>query len=205
MREQLLSLAQRQQDPAFLLHAHLGLGPACSGGELAAARMHLEEGMRLYDPQRLHPCRALPGMTPGCVAAGSRALALWFLGYPDQAVQQQPGGARPSSAARPSLESVFALAQGAMLHDFRREAEAVRGHAEAVLALARDQGFQRWEAWRNTSAGLGAGREWAGRRGSHRSPGSGRLRAARAEARTARLSWRCSPRRPRRWANQGRA
>jgi predicted ATPase len=40
-----------------------------------------------------------------------------------------------------------------MLHEFRREAEVVRECAEAVLALAREQGFQRWEAWGTISGG----------------------------------------------------
>ena len=43
--EQLLSLAQRLHDPDLLLEAHHALWASLfSGGELAAARPHLEQG-----------------------------------------------------------------------------------------------------------------------------------------------------------------
>jgi predicted ATPase len=35
----------------------------------------------------------------------------------------------------------------ASLHQFRREEQAAQERAEAVIALAREQGFSRWEAW----------------------------------------------------------
>jgi hypothetical protein len=52
--EQLLSLAQRLDDPDLLLEAHHTLWTSLfSGGELRAARTHQEQGMRLYDPHLL--------------------------------------------------------------------------------------------------------------------------------------------------------
>src|SRR5262249_34908056 len=50
--EQLLTLAQRAQDPALLVEAYHALGPSLFWlGELAAARMHLMQGIALYDSQ----------------------------------------------------------------------------------------------------------------------------------------------------------
>ena len=65
--EQLLSLAQRLQDPDLLLEAHHTLWTTLlAGGELAAARPHLEQGMKLYDPQRHRTHAALySGHDPG--------------------------------------------------------------------------------------------------------------------------------------------
>src|SRR5262249_52013244 len=69
--EQLLSLAQRLQDPDLLLEAHHALWTTLlSGGELAAARPHLEQGRQLYGPQQHRTHAALyrrdgPG---GCCA-----------------------------------------------------------------------------------------------------------------------------------------
>src|SRR5262245_59958009 len=49
--ERLISLAQSIHDLDILLAAHNGLGTALSyGGELGAARAHLEQGLALYDP-----------------------------------------------------------------------------------------------------------------------------------------------------------
>ena len=51
--QQCLSLAQRVQDPALLLEAHMALGPPLLFlGEMASAREHAERGIALYDPQQ---------------------------------------------------------------------------------------------------------------------------------------------------------
>jgi predicted ATPase len=48
---QLLNIAQNVREPALLLEAHLGLGIICGWrGELARARVHLEQAVGLYDP-----------------------------------------------------------------------------------------------------------------------------------------------------------
>ena len=50
--ELILSLAQNERDPAFLLvEAHDALGQTfCFLGELSQAQAHLEQGILLYDP-----------------------------------------------------------------------------------------------------------------------------------------------------------
>src|SRR5262249_37868715 len=65
--EQLLRLAERLYDPDLLLEAHHALWATLfEGGELAAAQPHLEQGMRLYDPQRHRAHAALySGHDPG--------------------------------------------------------------------------------------------------------------------------------------------
>jgi predicted ATPase len=53
LAEQLLNLAQRVQEPALLLEAHHELWANLSAlGELTSARLHLEQGFLLYDPQK---------------------------------------------------------------------------------------------------------------------------------------------------------
>ena len=146
LREQLLALAQRQQDPALLLHAHLGLGAVVFWrGEVAQARAHLEQGIRLYDAQPLHS-PASAGDDPGVCGRRLAALALWVLGYPAQAVQRSHEALTLAQELSHPFSLVFALGQGATLHVYRREVQAARERAEAVQALAREQGFQRWEA-----------------------------------------------------------
>src|SRR2546427_8109437 len=86
--EQLLSLAQRLQDPDLVLEAHHALwATSFFGGEPAAARPHLEQGLRLYEPQRHRAHAALySGHDPGVCCRMIAAQSLWLLGYPDQAV-----------------------------------------------------------------------------------------------------------------------
>jgi class 3 adenylate cyclase/predicted ATPase len=143
--EQLLDLAQRQNDPALLLGAHYALGQSLyQAGAFAPARTHLEQGITLDDFQR----HATPHTTPwwntqnlGVRCRARVARVLWDLGYPDQAVQRcQEALAMARALAHPySLGE--ALLESAQLHRRRREWQTVQAHAEAILALATEHGF----------------------------------------------------------------
>ena len=147
LREQLLSLAQRQQEPALLLHAHLALGAILLWlGELAQARMHLEQGIRLYDQNPSHS-PSFAGDDPGVSGRRLVALALWLLGYPDQALRRNREALTLAQELSQPFSLAFVLSQAALLHQLRREEQAAQEQAEAVLSLAREQGFSRWEAW----------------------------------------------------------
>src|SRR5262249_435727 len=75
--EQLLTLAQRVQDPVFLLGAHFALGQTLYFlGELASAREHLEQSIALYDPQQYRSL-AWAGPHPGVQCLGYAAWVLW--------------------------------------------------------------------------------------------------------------------------------
>jgi hypothetical protein len=93
--EQLLGLAERVEDPALLLAAHDAMGDTSFWvGEFPAARRHLEHGVRLYDVEH-HRSRAfLHGYDFGVACLSFDAYALWFLGYPDQALRR---AGRPSA------------------------------------------------------------------------------------------------------------
>jgi len=57
-------------------------------GALVEARMHLEQGMTLYDPQQHRALGALHGgQNPGVWCRTYMTFVLWLLGYPDQALQ----------------------------------------------------------------------------------------------------------------------
>jgi predicted ATPase len=143
--EQLLDLAQRQNDPALLLGAHYALGQSLyQVGAFAPARTHLEQGITLDDFQR----HATPHTTPwwntqnlGVRCRARVARVLWDLGYPDQAVQRcQEALAMAHALAHPySLGET--LLESAQLHRRRREWQTVQAHAEAILALATEHGF----------------------------------------------------------------
>jgi tetratricopeptide (TPR) repeat protein len=88
--ERLLRLAQQVHDAALLLEAHHALWATLVwSGEFAAARVHLEQERALYDPQQHHVhARLYGGHAPGVCGLSHAALALWILGYPDQALQR---------------------------------------------------------------------------------------------------------------------
>jgi predicted ATPase len=140
--EQCLQLARHGQDSARLLEAHHTLWTTLLLlGELSLARAHLAQGMAVYDPQQHRALAVLYGHDPGVCCQGVAALALWLLGYPDQALQQQHAAHTLAQelAHPPSL--AFTMMLAAIAHQLRREAHAAHGQAEALMALATEQGF----------------------------------------------------------------
>ena len=94
----MLRLAQAQPDPALLLLAHYQLGNVLFlRGEPAAARTHHTQALALYDPQAHRALAVRYGLDLGVGSHSALARALWYLGYPDQALPAQPGGMHPGA------------------------------------------------------------------------------------------------------------
>ena len=147
LREQFLSLAQRQQEPTLLLHAHLALGAICSGWRIGPGPTSPGAGdtpLRSRTPP--HFC-LFAGDDPGVSGRRLVALALWLLGYPDQALRRNREALTLAQELSQPFSLAFVLSQATLLHQLRREEQAAQERAEAVVTLAREQGFSRWEAW----------------------------------------------------------
>jgi predicted ATPase len=163
--EQLLSLAQRLQDPDLLLEAHHALWATLFfGGELAAARPHLEQGLRLYEPQRHRTNAALySGHDPGVCCRAMAALHLWLLGYPDQAVASSQAALALAQQLAHPLTQAISLYLAAILHHLCREVLLTQARAEAVMTIATEQGFPQQlanttplQGWALAACGRGA-------------------------------------------------
>jgi predicted ATPase len=141
--EQLLSLAQHLQAPDLLLEAHHALWTTLlSGGELATAWPHLQQGMKLYDPQRHRTHAALySGHDPGVCCRMQAAHSLWLLGYPDQAVVSMQAALALAQQLTHPLSLTMALRWAAVLHYLRREVPLTQARAEAAITMAIDQEF----------------------------------------------------------------
>jgi predicted ATPase len=147
MAERLLSLAQGAQDPAQLLQARqaLAVTSLCLGNP-AATREHMEQGLALYDPRRHQGHTFLYGQDPGVACRAIGAVALWLLGYPDQAGRHsREAVALAGEFGHPSTLAL-ALHFAAMLGQCRRDVRAVRRSAEATTAIATEHGLSFWRA-----------------------------------------------------------
>ena len=69
------------------------------------------------------------------------AVTLWCLGYPDQALQRSHEALTLARELAHPFSLAFALFFAAWLHQFRREGHLTQERAEAVIALAAEQGF----------------------------------------------------------------
>ena len=153
--EQLLNLADRVQDPALLLEAHRAVGEAllCMG-ELSPALKHLEQSRALYDPQKHHSHAFLYGFDPGVACASFAAIALWHLGYPDQALKRVQEALTLAGDLSHPFSLAFALNFTTMIYQNRREGPLGQERAEAAIALSREQGFLFYEAFNTWSRGV---------------------------------------------------
>jgi predicted ATPase len=145
--EQLLTLAQRVQDPALLVEAYRSQGTTVYHlGEFATARAHLEQGIALYDPQQHRAHAFLYGQDPGVAGLSYAAWTLWHLGYPDQARKRIDEALTLARELSHPFSLAYALWFATWLHQLRREGRAAQEKAETAIALSAEQGFPHWLA-----------------------------------------------------------
>jgi predicted ATPase len=145
--ERCLGLAQTAGDPALILEAHQSVGvPLFFMGEFVLAREHLEQSILLYDPEQHRSHAFRYGRDPGVVGPGYLGWALWFLGYPEEALRRV--GEALALAREISHPPSIAIALNCItfLHQHCRNAAAARGSAEEMIALATEQGLPLWLA-----------------------------------------------------------
>ena len=148
---ELLELAKREQDKELLLQAHHAAWPILlCRGELLLCREHAEQGLALYNREE-HRSHALRygGHDPGACSHFHLAMALWLLGYPDQAVAMARDGVRLAHELAQPFSLVLAVSHASYLHQCRGEprtrAAVGRGNDRAVgrtgvHALSSDRG-----------------------------------------------------------------
>jgi predicted ATPase len=145
--EELLGLSQRQHDPTRLPIAHQALGHTLFYlGALASARKHLEQGITLVDPSQHHALAVCYGIAPGVMCLTHAAYALWMLGYPGQALKRSQEACALTQELGHPQSLAYALSTAAMLHVYRREADAAHEQADTLVTLATEQGFALWVA-----------------------------------------------------------
>ncbi len=144
---QLLEMAQRHADPALLLEAHMACGLSLYHcGEPAAALTHLEAGRTLYDPQQHQAHTFFYSQDPGVACLTYGGVALWLLGYPDQALARIHEALALAQMLLHPFNIAFAHFFASVLHQLRHEPHPTQGQAEALLTLAAQHDFAYWRA-----------------------------------------------------------
>ena len=145
--EQLLHLAEHQRDPALLMIAPYVVGTTLLFlGEFTLAREHFAHSIALDDSQAHRTLLMSATTVPRVANVFYTGVALWFLGYPDQALSHtQEALSRAQELSHPfSLTAARVFA--AIIWQLRREEGAVQEQAEAAMALAVEQEFTFWSA-----------------------------------------------------------
>jgi predicted ATPase len=147
LAEELATLARERSDPDLTLQSHqaYAVTTLCLG-EPAATRDHMERALTLYDPLKHRSHTFLFGQDVAVACKAFGAMALWLLGYPDQAaLKSREATALGHELSQPSSH-VLALHFAAMLHQCRREPREVLACADLSTAISAEQGFSFWHA-----------------------------------------------------------
>jgi predicted ATPase len=116
-------------------------------GEFSPALDHAEHVINLDVPQRLHAVGVVYGIDYAVQCLSYTSAALWFLGYPEQALKRS----REALALARELDHPYSLADaqssgGAMAHLLRRDLEAAQALADESLTLASEHDFRYFAA-----------------------------------------------------------
>jgi DNA-binding SARP family transcriptional activator/predicted ATPase len=144
----LLGLAERLDDPAFLLEGHHALWPVLVWmGRAAEARPHLERGIALYDRAR-HRSHAFiyGGHDPGVCCLKVSSWVSWLLGYPARGLRESVASIELARELEHPASTIVALVWACVLRDLRREDAVVSEHARALIALSKEHESPQWLA-----------------------------------------------------------
>jgi len=105
--DQLFDLAEQSGDESLLLEAHhAGWTTDWPLGNAISTVEHVEKALEIYNPKVHHAHFQLYGHDPKACGSSLYAANLWFLGYPDQAIQR----AKESVTFGRTLEHPFSTA-----------------------------------------------------------------------------------------------
>jgi tetratricopeptide (TPR) repeat protein len=148
LSSELLAIAEGQHDTAALLNAHFAVGGVLLFlWEFLAARTHLEHVSSLCDPSQHQLVVRYGGHDAGVHSLCYQTLALWNLGYPDQAANRiQAALSLAQELSHPySLGLAFGL--GVIGYLLRREVLPAQDFIDAAIRLSVEQGFGYLPIW----------------------------------------------------------
>ncbi len=142
LAERCLDLAEKEQDVALLLEARFALGGSSLwSGDYVSAEAHLERALPMYDMHAHRSLAFLFGQDPGASNLAYSGLTLWFLGYPDRALQRSREALALTEQLGHLATSAAGLTYLALVHALRRDWPAARECAASAIALSKEQGF----------------------------------------------------------------
>jgi predicted ATPase len=152
-----MALAERLDDPGMWMEALFMPGATMFyRGQFAEARDHCEKALAAYDDrERTKFWTASTGHNAGVTHRNYLSLALWHLGYPDQALKLD-GEARELARTICHAYSLgHAVDFTAFLAHYCRLGPEVQQAADEELTLGAEQSFELWHALATLHKGAG--------------------------------------------------
>lgn len=143
--ERLLGLARQAQDPVLLVEAHYALGVNFFWlGDFAPAHEHLEQAIAHYDRDQHQTHLAVYGQDAGAVCLSRAAIALWYLGYPDQARARMHEAVEVARKLAHPFSLAYVYTWAAWLYSHRREMDESWEWTKTAINFSTKQGFPFW-------------------------------------------------------------
>ena len=140
----ILEIAEQEGNHDFLIEAHhLGWSTLCFTGEFRSAERHAQEGISQYERERDHHLTyTYSGHDPGMCARAFGSLSLAQLGYVERALARCLDGlALAEALAHPFTIGISLWAAG-ILHQLRREPDAVGQIGERMIHYGEEKGLR---------------------------------------------------------------
>ncbi|MBI3249606.1 MAG: AAA family ATPase [Deltaproteobacteria bacterium] len=148
LAEECLQLAEQTHEDGLLVEAHFAVGATFfPRGEFVHARVTSEQSVAHYQPQHHALTPRYGGINPRVGSLAFTAIALWSLGYPEQALTRSHEALYLAQELGHPFSLVVAITFTAWLHLERGDGRVAQERAEAVVALSSDQGFPFWWSW----------------------------------------------------------
>ena len=119
-------------------------------GEVTLAHSYIEQGIALDDHlQYRSPAFSFgrTGADTGLCCRIMAACSLWLLGYPEQALERLHRALTLAQERSHPDTLAYVLSYAALVHQFRREWQAVQARLEALIALSTEQDLR--SGWRS--------------------------------------------------------
>jgi predicted ATPase len=145
--ENLLRLSDQRNDSRGLVLGHMSAGRNLTFiGSFLSSRSHLEETLAIYDPILHRSLDQLAGVHPHVAARAQLGIALFCLGFLDQALAQSNSAIAEAQglAHPPSLAVSLGLAM--RVFSLLGENAALAERVEQLVAVTTEQGFPFWRA-----------------------------------------------------------
>ncbi|CAN5351978.1 AAA family ATPase [soil metagenome] len=152
--EQLLALAQKNNDPVLLVEGHYAVGVVNFWlGNLQLSKKHLEQAISSYNPERQTIHTLNFAQNPHFICLVRLSLTLWYLGYQKQALQKCEEAVILAKKASHPFSLAYTLHYASWVADNSGNFKLSYRLIEDTLALSEEQEFNFWILTSNIQKG----------------------------------------------------
>ena len=145
--EELLRLSRRRRHSAGLVVGHATYGMSLLvAGRFGPCRWNIERLLQLYDPTSHHPLVHQAGIHPHVNSQSALGIALFCLGFPDQASAQSSAAIAEARRLAHPRTLAGSLSGDAWRHSLAGDDAALNERAGELVTVTTEQGFALWGA-----------------------------------------------------------